>query len=88
MKHVYDVEYEVYSRDARSRGGCWDWNKHISIVANGNIHLALRRAERVILSEKVKPEKDKQSGKVYCYRPVRVRVTKIEQVREVAGEMR
>lgn len=83
MKHVYDVEYEVYNRDTRSRTGCWDWNRSLSIVANGNIEKALRKAVRVALSEKVKPEKDRGTGRVYCYRPHRVRIAKIAQVREV-----
>lgn len=84
MKHVYDVDYEVYNRDARVRSGFWDYGS-ISIVANGDIHKATRKAERVVLSTKVKPERDKESGRVFCYRPVRVRVTKIARVRELAG---
>ena len=84
MKNVYDVSYEVYRKDARSRSGFWEWDQRISIVANGDIRAALRKAERVILSERVKPDLDKDSGKVYCYRPARVSVTKIERVRELS----
>jgi len=84
MMYVYDVEYEVYHKDVRSGAGFWSKTNSVSVVANGSIEKALRKAERVVLSEKVKPEKDKDTGKVYCFRPRRVKVTSIIQVREVA----
>jgi hypothetical protein len=81
MKHVYDVTYEVYYRDPK-RGGNWDTVEEMSIVANGDIRKATRKAERIALAEKPKPEKD-EHGRVFCCRPYRVRVTQIARVREV-----
>lgn len=84
MKHVYDVEYDVYHRDRSSRQGYWDYSCSLSITANGDIGRAMRKAVRVVLSRRTKPERDRKTGRVFRYVPMRVRVTSIAQAREIS----